>query len=218
MEEECLPSLDAALKSKGIKDAKMFILHDPSDPLPKSTLGFPSWTTLLENGEAHWERFNDETQARETTAALMTTSGTTGLPKAAMISHYNLIAEHTLAWELPSLSPQQDWHMRTLVALPMFHAAMAPLAHTSILRGGYECYVMRKFEVEGYMRAICKFKVNEVIIVPPVVLRCVMHPQAGKGEFDLKSLRRGGCGAAPLDKDLQARFEKLTGGFVTQGE
>lgn len=52
------------------------------------------------HGETNWVRFDDEKLAKETPAALFHSSGTTGLPKSAIISHRNLIAQHTLVFEL----------------------------------------------------------------------------------------------------------------------
>jgi 4-coumarate--CoA ligase len=61
--------------------------------------GYQSWKSLLVHGEQDWVRFNDLEKCKSTTAALLFSSGTTGLPKAAMVSHYNLIAQHTLVHE-----------------------------------------------------------------------------------------------------------------------
>ena len=56
--------------------------------------GFKSWRTLLEHGEEDWVRFDDLETSKATTAARLFSSGTTGLPKAAALSHYNFIAQH----------------------------------------------------------------------------------------------------------------------------
>ena len=96
----------------------------------------------------------------------------------------------------------------------MFHAAMAPFVHTSVLRAGWTTYIMRKFDVDDYMAAINKYNVTEILMVPPVVLRVVMSPDVQK--YDLTSIKRAYVGAAPCDPDLQARFETLIGGPLTQ--
>lgn len=54
----------------------------------------------MHHGEEDWVRFNDLKTAEETTAARLFSSGTTGLPKACKISHYNLIAQHELVFEV----------------------------------------------------------------------------------------------------------------------
>ena len=48
---------------------------------------------LLNHGERDWVHFSSEDEAKRTTAALLSTSGTTGVPKAAMISHYSFVKQ-----------------------------------------------------------------------------------------------------------------------------
>jgi long-subunit acyl-CoA synthetase (AMP-forming) len=62
--------------------------------------GFKSWLELLRHGEKDWVRFDDEETSKNTTAARLFSSGTTGLPKAANLSHYNLVSQHTLVDEI----------------------------------------------------------------------------------------------------------------------
>lgn len=57
------------------------------------------WTKLMNHGEEDWITFDDETTAKTTTAALMSTSGTTGLPKAAEISHFAFIAQSIMCYD-----------------------------------------------------------------------------------------------------------------------
>lgn len=58
-----------------------------------SAKGLRSWEDLLQYGESNWITFDDPKKARTTVSALAFTSGTTGLPKAAMIPHYFTVAQ-----------------------------------------------------------------------------------------------------------------------------
>ena len=95
-EPEMLQNSLAAAKKCGIPRSNIWIFDVLGQPIPS---GFRSFNELLSHGEKDWERFDDEKTAKETTAARLFSSGTTGLPKAAVISHHNLISEHTLVHE-----------------------------------------------------------------------------------------------------------------------
>ena len=73
--------------------------------------GFRSWNELTTHGEEDWDRFNDLHACNDTTAARLFSSGTTGLPKAAMISHRNLIAQHKLVFETKPPPHQVSGHI-----------------------------------------------------------------------------------------------------------
>ncbi|THX36379.1 hypothetical protein D6D11_09447 [Aureobasidium pullulans] len=70
---------------------------------------------------------------------LLFSSGTTGLPKATQISHYNLVAQHVLVHENPQ--HPESYPVSRIMSLPMFHAAAAPYTHLSSLRAGYPVFV-----------------------------------------------------------------------------
>ncbi|KAK3066980.1 hypothetical protein LTS18_001372, partial [Coniosporium uncinatum] len=135
-------------------------------------------------------------------------SGTTGLPKAAITTHLNLIAQHELVYEHGSVG---DFTHVSLFALPMFHAAMAPRAHTSAfrMRAGDTSYIMRRFDLEAFMRCIQDYGVTDLAVVPPMAVALIMTPLNKK--YSLKSLRFGTCGAAPLRPEPQDRLRRLMG-------
>lgn len=52
-------------------------------------------------------------------------------------------------------------------------------AHTSVLKAGHPAIVMRRFELEPFLASISKFEINEVILVPPMVIAIIMSGLGG---------------------------------------
>ena len=98
-EPELSKSITDVAAECGIEDANI-LLFDWQNGIAQhhQTQHADSWRSLLCSGEADWERFDDPTSAQGTACRLYS-SGTTGLPKAAAISHYNLVAQHILVHE-----------------------------------------------------------------------------------------------------------------------
>ena len=89
----------------------------------------------------------------------------------------------------------------------MFHAATAPVACITPLRSGNVTYILRRFELEAFLKYIEKYQVTELAMVPPVCIGIIISPLSKK--YSLKSIRSAACGAAPLDKGPQARLKAL---------
>jgi acyl-CoA synthetase (AMP-forming)/AMP-acid ligase II len=194
--------LEPILKgSNGLVDRKdIFIFNVRGQSVPDK---FRSWEWLLQHGEQDWIRFTGVEKCRKTSVARLTTSGTTGPPKMAVQSHMNSVAWFTMVHEIR----RPEWESRNLYPLPMFHVATVPLVHAGPLRSGSVCYIMRRFELEPYLAGIEKHKITSLGMVPPLVIAIIMSPLRLK--YSLKSVRRIGCGAAPLDKDSGERLKAL---------
>lgn len=95
-EPEILMPLLVAARENNISLSNIWIFDVLGQEVPP---GMRSWRELLAHGEEDWVRFDDLKTSKETAAARLFSSGTTGLPKAAVISHYNLVAQHEAAWE-----------------------------------------------------------------------------------------------------------------------
>jgi acyl-CoA synthetase (AMP-forming)/AMP-acid ligase II len=95
-EPDILDTISKAVADHKLTRSRVLILNSSDESLPG---GFVSWRSLLDHGEQDWVRFDDLETSKNTTAMLLFSSGTSGLPKPAMLSHYNLIAQHTLVFE-----------------------------------------------------------------------------------------------------------------------
>lgn len=95
-EPEHLPAIQKAMNEKHMPSENLRVFNVQRQSVPADLL---SWEDLFAHGEADWVSFDDEKTARDTPAARLFSSGTTGLPKAATLTHRNLVAQHELAFE-----------------------------------------------------------------------------------------------------------------------
>ncbi|KAL8682811.1 MAG: hypothetical protein Q9186_001140 [Xanthomendoza sp. 1 TL-2023] len=186
-------------KDCGIPESRVFTF-DTKDQA--SVAGQRSWTGLLEHGEADWVTFDDPSQAQNTISTLAFTSGTTGFPKAAMISHLYAISQ------LRTLKNQRPpYEVRRLICVPAFHAFAVPLLTGCAIREQQTAYVMRRFELKSYLESIRRFQINEIPMVPTMLVAVLMSPLTKKE--DLQSLRSVFVGGSPLRSSTQTDFQGL---------
>ncbi|KAF2750804.1 4-coumarate-CoA ligase-like protein [Sporormia fimetaria CBS 119925] len=210
VEPELLPNALKAAKECGIPTSRIFVFdhHTPLDEdlcltAQKKWGGLRSWRSLLAHGEAGWETWDDESKSEETTAARLFSSGTTGLPKAVDMTHHNFVAQHTLVMEYKP----RDYQVIRLLCTPMFHVSNVPRAHTSPLRGGFVTYIMRRFELEPWLRNVERYQITEAMMVPPMVIQIIKSPLTK--QYSLASIRNSWVGAAPLAASPQRHFKAL---------
>ncbi|KAL7269829.1 hypothetical protein RUND412_007488 [Rhizina undulata] len=200
-EPEVLQNVLLAAEERKIPPRNIWIFN----PLPTQVVppGHKSWEELLQHGEKDWVRFDDEKISAETGACRLFSSGTTGLPKAVELSHRNLVAQHTMVTEYRPRKRESVF----ILPLPMFHAACVPHAHISNLRMGWTAYVLRRFDLELYLSTVQNHGITELTLIPPLVVALVMSPLTKK--YSLTGVHSVRCGAAPLSKEMQARFLKF---------
>jgi long-chain acyl-CoA synthetase len=142
------------------------------------------------------------------------TGGTTGLPKAAMLTHRNLVA-NTLqvhAW-LPSTNLGQE---KMMCAIPFFHVyGMTVAMIFGIYVGGELTIVPNPRELDHVMATLQKERTTLFPGVPAMYIRIVNHPKIA--EYDLKSVKACISGSAPLPIEIQERFGQITGGRLVEG-
>jgi long-chain acyl-CoA synthetase len=149
-------------------------------------------------------------------ATFQYTGGTTGLPKAAMLTHRNLIANATQisAW-VPGLRPGEEV---VLSIMPYFHAYGATLClHLAVLLGAKQA-ILPRFNVQEVLATIAKHQPTVFPGVPTmyVAVCSAVREDPAKAKA-LGSIRYCVSGAASLPVEVQQEFERLSGGRLVEG-
>jgi long-chain acyl-CoA synthetase len=148
-------------------------------------------------------------------ALLQYTGGTTGVPKAAMLSHRNLVANalQVRAWLGELANP--DGSDVVLGVLPLFHIyAVTSIMNFSIFGGG-TMVLLPRFEVDDVLKAIQREQPQLLPGVPTMYM--AINQARNLNHYNLRSLKGAISGAAPLPLKVQTQFEELTGARVVEG-
>jgi len=152
--------------------------------------------------------------SKETIAALPYSSGTTGLPKGVMLSHYNLVANvYQLIAPNGALLKQTD---TMLCFLPLYHIYGLNVALNPILTLGGTLVLMPRFNVPQLLGLLVSEGVTMMPTVPPALNALNQAAEAGQFPKNHK-VAWVKSGAAPLPPELARRFRELTGIPISQG-
>ena len=142
-----------------------------------------------------------EIDAKEDLAALPYSSGTTGLSKGVMLTHFNMTANLRQFIERPGEALQQTERDMLLVHLPLFHIyGMQVLMNAVIATGGTQV-MMGRFDMEEMLRLLSTHRITHLYTVPPVGIGLSL--QTNLGEYDLSSMVAACLAAAPASEELQ---------------
>ena len=147
----------------------------------------------------------------ESVVVLPYSSGTTGLPKGVMLTHFNLVAN--LAQSKPALNYVEG--DVALAALPFFHIYGMQVLMNGILAEGCGVITLPRFDLPLALSLIQDHKVTAFYAVPPMVLAFAKQPMID--DYDLSSLKFIFSGAAPLGAELSDECEARVGCPVIQG-
>ncbi|KAM7205962.1 hypothetical protein V8F33_000792 [Rhypophila sp. PSN 637] len=210
--QSLLPVALQAADAAGLPRSNIFLVPQPTDKLPLPS-GFKTTDDLLTLGRnthgleaLRWSKG----QARRQPAFLCYSSGTSGLPKAVMISHYNVIANaiQTTTYESVGRKAKGVVTQVMLGLLPMSHIySLVLICHTSVCRGD-NVVILPKFELDTFLGAIQRFKIEQLTVVPPIIVRLLAEREKCR-QFDLSSVRLVYCGAAPLGKQTIEELLKI---------
>jgi long-chain acyl-CoA synthetase len=146
----------------------------------------------------------------EDVALFQYTGGTTGQPKAAMLTHANLTASTSMyrAWNPPAPGDAPAGE-RVILVLPLFHIYALSTVMLYQLAQGNELLLRPRFEADRILDDISVRRATIFPGVPTMWIALLSHPEIDKR--DLSSLRHCGSGGAPLPIEIAQRLERLTG-------
>lgn len=142
-------------------------------------------------------------------ALLMYTSGTTGRPKGALLTHKNVVAGGLYTSDAHALTERD----RVLCSLPLYHingqivTTVAPLVH------GGSVVMPHKFSVSSFWELLARHRCTWFNVVPTIIAYLLNEPdpRVARKELDLSRLRFGRSASAALPPNLHQAFERAFG-------
>lgn len=146
-------------------------------------------------------------------ALIQYTSGTTGVPKGAVLSHRNLLANATQArlW-VPQIRRGDNV---VYAVLPMFHAYGLTLCLTFAMSMASRLVLFPAFDPALVLKAMRKHPPTFLPAVPPIYTR--LQHAADSAKVSLEGIEIGISGAMPLSQDVVEPWEARTGGYLVEG-
>jgi len=147
----------------------------------------------------------------EDPATIIYTSGLTGKPLGAVLTHRNLCSQSHLI---------QSYVKRTSVdvglsLIPLFHSFGSTVNMINVIRTGCSVVMMDRFTMDSLLNAIQKEKITYICAVPRLYLGMMFHENAAK--YDVSSLEVCVTGGAPMPAEFLPGFEKQFGAKIVEG-
>jgi long-chain acyl-CoA synthetase len=148
----------------------------------------------------------------EDTAVILYTSGTTGRPKGAELTHFNLFFNSYFV--RTSLMPMTSAEV-ALATLPLFHSFGQTVIQNAVLGAGGTIVLLPRFDPESAFGLMHKHKVTLFAGVPTMYFALLNFPGADK--YDLKALRICASGGSAMPVEVMHAFDKKYGVNVIEG-
>ena len=181
------------------------ILYDPSDPVntARPHPGFDTWPELLRAGESVTQETLDTATNEldiDDPINIQYTSGTTGFPKAVVLTHHNILNNGWFTARAMHFTDKD----RLCIPVPFYHCfgmVVANLVYLTV--GGCGVIPAEHFDPEATLKAIQDEHCTALHGVPTMFIAQLEHPDFDS--FDLTSLRTGIMAGAPCPPELMKR-------------
>ncbi|GAA5957915.1 hypothetical protein JCM21900_005555 [Sporobolomyces salmonicolor] len=216
-----------ACEQAGFSTEMIVLIQSPStapvNVMPLSR-GFPTLDDLIEHTRhvAMPTKVSIKPEESRTKVALLSfSSGTTGLPKAVVISHFAVIAnvlqaaahwDHTV--DIQPYDPRTKKGDVVVGCLPFYHIyGLVVVLHGSLYLNT-PLVVMPKFTLPTFLDAIQRHRISILFVVPPMIIMLIKQDTS---KYNLSSIKLVMAGAAPLTEETLNAFQQKFDGFIGQG-
>ncbi|MFX1510005.1 MAG: long-chain fatty acid--CoA ligase [Promethearchaeota archaeon] len=179
---------------------------------PEGVKGYHMWGEILESAEPKAPKVS--IKPKETPAVLLYTGGTTGVPKGAILTHYNLVAN---AYQCKSWIPfaERGAGDTTLAVLPFFHSFGLTVCMLNTVILADRLVLHPRPDLDQVLRDIPRYNVSFFPGVPTLYASLLQRDDLD--QYDLKSMTACLSGAAPLPMAVAKAFEKIAGANLVEG-
>ena len=147
-------------------------------------------------------------------AVLQYTGGTTGVPKGAMLTHYNIFTNVVQSECWTQANMVRGTHT-FLIVIPLFHVYGFTIGMMHGAWVGARQVLIPKYDANVLLEAIRDYVPTYFPGVPTIYISLLNHPQAR--EYGLNKIRIFNSGSAPLPVEVISQFERVTGGALCEG-
>jgi len=187
---------------------------------PKADAPVSSALTLGQLMDSQSAAFETRRRRPSDTAVILYTSGTTGHPKGAELTHENMLLNAMTSHEMvrPACKGGLEQDV-ALVTLPLFHSTAQTCQMNSGLYGGLRLVLLPRFEPAQVLKTIIEENVGFWIGVPTMYWALLAHAESGAVDTAAvaRSLRVCASGGAPMPLEVLQRFERTFGVRVLEG-
>jgi len=162
--------------------------------------------------------FKDVTIEREDLALLQYTCGTTGKPKGAMLTHYNVMANVCQCYAMfgKTIEANRSEQIKILNPLPLYHIFSFTVCGLLGLYGGWEdVLVTNPRDIDGLVKTIEQHRPHVIPSVNTLFIGMLHHPKFASLDFSRLALSIGGGTA--IIKAVSDQWQQVTGMIISEG-
>lgn len=182
---------------------------------------FPGHRTLTQITAGKPDKFDTVATKPGDTCAILYTSGTTGRPKGAELTHLNLFSNISDVYgiHLPVLDFTDGEQKTCLITLPLFHTTGQTVQMNTNMFGGNRTILLSRFDPLATLEAMAKEKVNFWIGVPTMYWALLKYVE--ENDYDLTEIKKHlnvpTSGGAPMPVEVMKDFERVFGIRILEG-